>query len=49
MAKRQRLTLQFLDEIFMDLLSEDDVEDHIEEDHSDSDEYLPELDEEVLN
>ena len=29
MAKRQRFLLRVLDEIFMDPLSEDDVEDHI--------------------
>ena len=50
MAKRQRLTLQqVLDEIFMDLPHEDDKEDHLEEDYSDSNEHSPELDEEVPN
>ena len=50
MAKRQRFTLQqVLDEIFMDPLSEDDVEDHLEEDYSDSAEYSPEVDKEVPN
>ena len=38
-----------LDEIFMDPLIEDNVEDHLEEDYSDSDKFSPELDEEVLN
>ena len=37
MTKRQRLMLQVLGEICMDPLSEDDVEDHPEEDYSDSD------------
>ena len=32
MTKQERLTLQVLDETFMDLLREDDVEDHHEED-----------------
>ena len=45
----KKLMLQVLDEIFMDPLSEDDVEDLLEEDYSDSDEYSPELDEEVPN
>ena len=49
MAKRQRLTLQVLDEIFINPLSEDDEIDHLEEDYSDSDKYLPELDKEVPN
>ena len=49
MAKRQRLTLQVLDEIFMDPLSEDDEEDHLEEVCSDSTEYSPELDRVVPN
>ena len=49
MAKRQRLALQVLDEIFMDSLSEDDEEAHLEEDYSDSAEYSPELGEEVPN
>ena len=50
MAKRQRLTLQqVLDEIFMDPLSDDDVEDHLEEGYSDSAEFSPESDEEVPN
>ena len=50
MAKRQRLTLQqVLDEIFIDTLSENDEEDHLEEDYSDSAEYSPELDEAVPN
>ena len=48
MTKRQRLTLQqVLDEILIDPLSENDEEDHIEEDYSDSAEFSPELDEEV--
>ena len=47
MAKRQRLTLlQVLDEIFIDILSEN-IEDHLEEDYSDSAEYSPELGEAV--
>ena len=47
MAKQQRLTLQgVVDKIFMEPLS---TEDHLEEDYSDSAEYLPELDEEVPN
>ena len=50
MAKQQRLMLQqVLDEIFMDPLSEDDEEDHLETDYSDFAEYSPELDEEVPN
>ena len=49
MAKRQRLMLQVLDEIFIDTLSENDEEDHREEDYSDSAEYSPELDEAVPN
>ena len=50
MVKRQRLTLQqVLDEIFIDTLSENDKEDHLEEDYSDSAEYSPELDEAVPN
>ena len=50
MAKRQRLTLQqVLNEIFIDTLSENDEEDHLEEDYSDSAEYSPELDEAVPN
>ena len=50
MAKRQRLTLQqVVDEIFIDILSENDEEDHLEEDYSDSAEYSPELDEAVPN
>ena len=50
MAKRQRLKLQqVLDEIFIDPLSEDDEEDHLVEDYSDSAEYSPELNEEVPN
>ena len=40
----ERLTLLVLDEIFMDPLSKDDEEDQLEEDSSDSAEYLPELD-----
>ena len=48
MAKQQRLMLQqVLDEIFIDTLSENDEEDHLEEDYSDSAEYSPELDEVV--
>ena len=47
MTKRQRLTLQVLDEILIDPLSENDEKDHIEEDCSDSAEFSPELDEEV--
>ena len=47
MAKRQRLTLHVLDEIFIDTLSENDEEDHLEEDYRDSAEYSPELDEAV--
>ena len=50
MAKRQRLTLhQVLDEIFLEPLSDDNIEVHLEEDFNDSDEYLPELNEEVPN
>ena len=50
MAKQQRLMLQqVLDEIFIDPLSENDEEDHLEEDYSDSAQYSPELDEEVPN
>ena len=49
MAKRQRLTLQILDEIFIDTLSENDEEDHLEDDCNDSAEYSPELDEAVPN
>ena len=50
MAKRQRLTLQqVLDEIFIDPLSENDENDHLEEDYSDSGKYPPELDEDVPN
>ena len=50
MTKRQRLTLhQILDEIFIDPLSENDEEDHLEEDYCDSAEFSPELDEEVPN
>ena len=38
MAKRQRLTLQqVLDEVFMGQFSEDNVEDPLQEDYSDSD------------
>ena len=40
---------QVLDDIFMDPLSEDDEEDHLEEDDSDSDGYLPEIDRDVAN
>ena len=50
MAKRQRLTLQqVLNEIFINTLSGNDKEDHLEEDYSDSAEYSPELDEAVQN
>ena len=50
MAKRQRLTLQqVLDEIFIDILSENNEEDHLEEDYKDSVEHSPELDEAVPN
>ena len=50
MVMRQRLTLQqVLDEIFIDTLSENNEEDHIEEDYSDSAEYSPELDKAVPN
>ena len=50
MAKRQRLTLQqVLDEIFMGLLNEDDVKDHLYKDYGDSDEYSPEIVEQVPN
>ena len=49
MAKRQRLTLQVLDEIFINTLSENDEENHLEEDYSESAEYSPELDEVVPN
>ena len=49
MTRRQRLTLQVLDEIFIDPLSENDEEDHLEEDYSDFAEFLPELNEEVPN
>ena len=50
MAKRQRsASQQVLDEIFIDILSENDEEDHLEEDYSDSAEYSPELDEAVPN
>ena len=49
MAKWQKLMLQqVLNEIFIDLLSEDH-EDHLEEDYSDSAENSPELDKEVPN
>ena len=48
MTKRQRLQ-QVLDEIFIDPLRENDEEDHLEEDYSDSAEFSPELDEEVPN
>ena len=47
MAKLQRLTLQVLDEIFTDTLSENDEEDHLEEYYSDSAEYSQKLDEKV--
>ena len=40
---------QVLDEIVIDPLSENDEEDHLEEDYSDSAEYSLELDEEVPN
>ena len=44
------LTLQqVLDEIFINPPREDDEEDHLEEDYSDSAKYSPELDEEVPN
>ena len=36
---------QVLDEIFINLLSENDEEDHLEENYSDSAEFSPELDE----
>ena len=50
MTKRQRLMLQqVLDEIFIDPLCENDEEDHLEEDCSDSAEFLPELEEGVPN
>ena len=50
MAKQQRLTLQqVFDETFLDLISEDDKEDHLKEDYSDSAEYSPELGKEVPN
>ena len=50
MTKQQRLMLQqVLDEIFIKPLRENDEEDHLEEDYSGSAEFLPELDEEVLN
>ena len=50
MAKRQRLTLQqVLNEIFVNILGENDEEDHLEEDYSDSAENSPELDEAVPN
>ena len=50
MAKQRRLTLQqIFNEIFIDPLSENDEEDHLEEDYCDSAEYLPELDKEVAN
>ena len=50
MAKRQRLTLQqVLDDIFINMLSENDEENHLEEDYSDSVEYSPELDEAAPN
>ena len=49
MVKQQRLTLQVLDEIFINILSENDKEDHLEEDYSDSAEYSRELDEAVPN
>ena len=48
MAKRQWLTLQVLDEIFINTHSEKD-EGHLEEDYSDSAKYSPELDEAVPN
>ena len=38
---------QVLDKIFIDILSENDEEDHLEEDYSNSVEYSPELDEAV--
>ena len=37
MAKQQRLRLQVLGEMLMDSFSEDDIEDGLEEDYSDSD------------
>ena len=40
---------QVLDEIFIDILSKNDEEDHLEEDYSDSAEYSPELGEAVPN
>ena len=49
MAKRQRLTLQVLDETFINPLSKDEEEDHHEEEYCDSTEYSPELDEEIPN
>ena len=50
MTKRQRLTLQqVLDEIFINPLRENDEEDHLEEDYSDSAEFSPALDEKVPN
>ena len=50
MAKQRRLTLQqILDDIFIDILSENNEEDHLEEDYSDFAEHSPELDEAVPN
>ena len=50
MSKRQKLTLQqALDKISIDPLNENDKEDHLEEDYSDSAKYSPELDEQVPN
>ena len=50
MDKRQRLTLQqVLNEIFIDMLSENDEGGHLEEDYSVSAQYSPELDEAVPN
>ena len=40
---------QVLDDISTDPLSEDDIEDHLEEDYSDSHKYLLEIDEKVPN
>ena len=50
MAKQQNLMLQqVLDKIFLDPISQDDKDDRLEEDYSNSAEYFPELDEEIPN
>ena len=40
---------EVLDEIFINPLHEDNEENHLEKDYSDSSKYLPESDEEVTN